>query len=229
MNDASSMLTRLANVWDALIDPSLVTFDTIQEAGGLVSIGVIVLFVGLSFRAAGQMGKPLAIAIGVALAVSLLGNAWGATFVLKSTTVLGAFLRIFGGVVLVKTFFEKPVLSIVFLVLAVASVIVGFIWMPSVGAEQVALLKLVLAVFASVGTFRTLRQSEMGEIDHPAVCVGLAILVCTSSLIEFTALIPEPIEPVGKIVVPLIFKHGFAFGFAIGAVTGGWIRVTGRY
>jgi hypothetical protein len=228
MHNLGPIGDALLELWNAMVNPSFFAFATIgDEVKLLVLIGALALFIGIMMRLGPPLGTTGGVVFAILMAISLIGDPGGPLFVIRGAVMLGVGLRLVGGLTLAATLLYRPALAALFLALVVASILVGFIWLPTLGADEVMALKLVIIGSSCISCYITLRSVARASGQGSAEAAGMAVLVCTAGLVDLSAVIPTGPGVIG-VIIGLLSQYCFAVGLAVGTVIGVGSRVTQR-
>lgn len=228
MHNLGPISDALLELWNAMVNPSFFAFAAIgDEVKLLVLIGVLALFIGVMLRLGPPLGTAGGVVFAILLAISLIGDRGGPLFVIRGAVILGIGLRLVGGLTLAATLLYRPGLAALFFALVAASIVVGFTWLPTLGADEVMALKLVIIGFSCISCYVMLRSVVRASGQGSAEAAGMAVLVCTAGLVDLSAVIPAGPSVIG-VAIGLLSQYCFAVGFAVGTVIGVGSRIAQR-
>jgi hypothetical protein len=187
MLDWGNIGSGILEVIDSLIDPALVPFSEAEKIfSALFFVGILLFFYG-SFKGSlpAGLGK-IVLPIAIIFCIAFISSGINVRMLIVVMVVFGALLKIIGGALLVRYFFETPIAALVYGVLMVVSIIFHKEISESFGLGRSTEIKLIVVGFSSIGTYRFLRDTKFGsQFDSPQLLYRITGMLALVSLIDF--------------------------------------------
>jgi hypothetical protein len=228
MLDSSRIFSGLINVLEVFMNPSLLPYNEIERSlGSVVFIGLLMFFIGSCVATLSPVtGKTAAVSFGVLMGLSVAAMRGGVEVVVIIMGMTGAVMKLVGGIALASYCIFVPIAGVVMVLL---TAVFYYLFLMSFDLETLALFKVAILVFSGIATYRQLLDLRGFPIGTPQVCVGLALLITISGLVDFGKL-QVLFRESGLLFIIFGFFIGYSFLLGLGVgVLGGIAARMRRY